>query len=413
MQIQRNYRDPFFRERRPNYLKRFLSIVGLLAGIIFILWTQMDQIEATAMDMMGLAPTATPRASDWANQASEAYRLGDVESAIQNMENALAIFPDDENYLYTYANMLIEQDRTAEAFSIAEQLIAIDPTSPLGFAIESRAYVWDSQPNLAIPIARSGLELDDSFVDLYTILARAYVNAGRWNDGLEMAEIAVNLAPESAEAHRSYAHALTSVAEYQLAMQELEQAIVLNPTLIPSYFELAFLYLSNDRDQDAIATYDRILSMQPRNARAQLRLCEAYRKNGEFQRALGYCQDAVDNDPDFITAHFQLAMLHYRDRQFPQALRSFQRCVELDPDNLGCTYRLGLSHYYVQDCDAGWSILQDSLVMAQARNDSEVIENIRQGLQSIASDPNCPAYSNRAPTPLAPVSPTDDISGDT
>ena len=217
-----------------------------------------------------------------------------------------------------------------------------------------------------------------------------------------MGEKAINLDPYNANAHRSYAHALTSVAEYDLAMEELQQAIDLNPNYLPPYFELALLLLANDRDQEAIDIYDRILSMQPRNARAMLRQCQAYRKVGEFQRALGFCQDSVSEDPTYLPAQFQLGMLHYRERQFAPAQEAFQACVDIGGANLDCFYRLGLTHYYLGDCQTGWDILQDALIMAGAREGTaETIEDIRQGLTAIGSDANCAGVGRIIPAPTS------------
>jgi hypothetical protein len=93
-------------------------------------------------------------------------------------------------------------------------------------------------------------------------------------------------------------------------------------------------------------------------------------------------------------------LLYYRERQFDLSLDAFAECIKYDEGvyDLSCMYRLGLSHYYTGECDVGWDLLQDSLVIAQAREEGEIaIDNIRQGLNAIANDPQCPGYSGRSP----------------
>ncbi|HRF97731.1 MAG TPA: tetratricopeptide repeat protein, partial [Aggregatilineales bacterium] len=122
-----------------------------------------------------------------------------------------------------------------------------------------------------------------------------------------------------------------------------------------------------------------------------------YRKIGQFERAIGYCQDSIAADPTSIGAYYQLGILQYNLYQFDEALIAFQMCVDIAPDNLDCSYRLGLSYYYVDDCQNGWDVLQESLLMAQARLDSEtVIGYIREGL--IAIGQKCPEFGRRDPT---------------
>ena len=242
-------------------------------------------------------------------------------------------------------------------------------------------------------------------------MTRAYVETGRWQEGLDIAERGLSINSQDANLLRAYAYALQSVAAYEEATDYLEQSIELRPAFLPTYFELAGLYLSRDRDQEAIDLYDRILSIEPRNARAMLRQCLAYRKVGEFSRALGFCEDSVANNDADSEALFQLGMLYYRERRFNESRETFAQCVEHDLGvyDLSCLYRLGLSHFYTGNCDTGWDLLQESLVIAQARGEQQTaVDNIRQGLRAIASDPNCPGYSGRIPIPASDVEVTDE-----
>ena len=112
-------------------------------------------------------------------------------------------------------------------------------------------------------------------------------------------------------------------------------------------------------------------------------------------------EDSVANDATDPEALFQLGLLYYRERRFNDSLKTFEQCVEYDIGtyDLSCLYRLGLSHYYTGECDTAWDLLQESLVIAQAREEGQIaVDNIRQGLSAIASDPQCPGYSGRLVT---------------
>lgn len=402
MQIKRDYSQPFFRERKRHTFRNVVvaAILGLLIGLgVLSQWTL---LENTVDGFMGNAPTPTPLPSELATRASELKLLGDLQGAAELMEKAVSERPDNIAYLYEYGSLLNDIGRYEEAVDLGEQIIDLNPRDVRGFALEARSLMWQGQPTAAIPIALSGLEMNPRFTSLYTSLSRAYVETSRWGDALDMAERGLSIDPNDPALNRAYAYALQSVAEYEQAISYLERSIELRPPFMPTYFELAGLYLSRDRDQEAIDLYDRILSIEPRNARAMLRQCLAYRKVGEFSRALGFCEDSISNDPTDPEALFQLGLLYYRDRRFLESRDTFAQCVEYDVGtyDLSCLYRLGLSHYYTGDCDIGWDYLQDSLVIAQARDDGQIaVDNIRQGLGAIASDPNCPGYSGRLATP--------------
>jgi hypothetical protein len=149
-----------------------------------------------------------------------------------------------------------------------------------------------------------------------------------------------------------------------------------------------------------------------------LRQCEASRKIGQFERALGLCQDAVNSDPGFVPAQYRYGLLLYNKFDFSGAQQAFQTCVELDSGNLECTYRLGLTYYYlaqddyrincesqrlspfdcgsIETCQIGWGLLQDALVMAQTRENTDAdIDIIREGLGAISGDSACAGVSGR------------------
>lgn len=402
MQIKRDYSQPFFRERKRHTFRNVLiaGILGMLIGLgVLSQWTVVEQVADT---LTGNLPTPTPLPSDLATRAAALIQSGDLITAEELLGKAVEERPENIAYLYEYGRLLIDIGRYEEAYDLGLRIVDLNARDVRGFALEASSLIWQGQPSSAIPIALSGLELNPRFTLLYATLTRSYVETSRWGEGLDMAERGLSIDPNNANLLRAYAYALQSVAEYEQATSYLEQSIEIRPTFLPTYFELAGLYLSRDRDQDAIDLYDRILSIEPRNARAMLRQCLAYRKVGEFSRALGFCEDSVANDDTDPEALFQLGLLYYRDRRFNESRETFAQCIEYDSGvyDLSCLYRLGLSHYYTGDCDTGWDLLQESLVIAQAREEGQIaVDNIRQGLSAIASDPQCPGYSGRLVTP--------------
>ena len=391
MKIQRDYTQPFFREPKRHPLRNMIIAVllGLLLGLA-ILW-QWDAVQGVVQSFSASPPAPTPLPSELATRASALFLAGDIIGAEALLAQAVAERPNNIAYLYEHGRLLIELGRYNEAHDHGAAITELDARDARGFALKATALTWQSQASVAIPIALSGLELNPRFTPLYATLARAYVDTQRWADGLEAGERGLSIDDSDADLIRAYAYALQSVGSYNDAETYLQRAIQLRPTYLPIHFELGGLYLARDDDQSAIDIYNRILSLEPRNARAMLRLCLAYRKVGEFARALGFCQDSVEYQPADAEAQFQLGLLHYRERQFEASRDAFQQCLRYDDGfyELSCRYRLGLSHYYTGACTLGWSLLRDSLDLAQAAGDSATVGNILQGLDAIESDPAC------------------------
>ncbi len=409
MHIKRDYPQPFFgsRRRKRNY-GRMLFIFSLFVGAsLLFVYIQFDALRGIALDVVGLAPTTTPRPADVATEALDLYLAGDIEGAAELFAQAVQMRPDDVNYLYEYGQILVELDDYEQANRLADSIIDFAPRDVRGFTLKTRALVWSGDESSAIPIGLTGLEMNPDFAPLHAALSRAYTGIGSWREGLDYGASAVELNPFDANAHRSYAYALSIVGENEEAIYELEQSIALQPNLTAPYFELAAQYLALDMDDEAIDVYGRVLSLEPRNAKALLRQCQAYSKVGQFDRAVGFCEDSIAADPSYSAAYFQLGMLRYNRRDFTSSLEAFQNCVTYDESNVECNYRLGLSYYYLGNCEFSWRILQDSLITAQSRiqpgsEQGEVVANIRQGLIAVSND--CPGYS-------APPMPEDESDG--
>lgn len=391
MQIKRDYTQPFFRQPKRRRLRNLLFAAVLLALLISAFIWQWDLFAATVASLGASPPTPTPRPNQRAAYAAQLVIENDLLAAEAELARAVAERPRSIAFLYAHGGLLIELERYDEALEIGAAITDLDARDERGFALQATALTWQGQPALAIPIALSGLELNPRYTPLHAALTRAYVDTDRWTEALETGERGLSVNPDDADLIRAYAYALQSVGSYNDAIQHLQRAIELRPTYLPTHFELAGLYLARDENSSAIDLYNRVLSIDPRNARGMLRLCLAYRKVGEFARALGFCKDSVENDSSDPAAQFQLGLLHYRERQFNESRAAFQQCLAHDDGSydLSCRYRLGLSHYYTGDCTRGWSLLRESLALAQANGDEATTRNVLQGLAAIESDPVC------------------------
>jgi tetratricopeptide (TPR) repeat protein len=423
MQIKRDYSQPFFstRRRRRTTGSRFLFFYGLLiGGLLVVVYTQFDRLQLVALDAIGLAPTATPFASELATRGAEAFLRGDVNAAATAFEQAHAQQPQNLDYIYEYGKMLIELNRAdevlepranLEGMSLADWAIDLNPRDPRGYTLKTKALVWEGQAADAIPIGVSGLEQSTGFAPLYAALGRAYTSIGRYQQGLTYGEEAVRLDPLDIDAHRSYAYSLIWVGARDEAIRQLEDAIAINPNLTASYFELAAQYLASNQDEMAIATYERILALEPRNERAYLRLCESYNKVGQNDRAQGYCEDALNINPEYAPAWMRVGMARYTRRNYEGAIEAFNNCVtfgDSETPQIECWYLRGLAHYYLGQCDQAWTILTESLPMAEALPDNDLlIANIREGLRlttvSCASYAGRPLPTDIPPTPIPPT----------
>lgn len=418
MRIKRDYSRPFFGSRRRRLPGRnLLPVLLLLAMALAFFWLQRDTLQYAALDLVGLAPTPTPFASELATRGAALAQAGDLAGAAAHFLRAVEQRPDNLDYLYEYGKLLIELDRAQEVLeeqplfgglTLADRAIALDSRDARGYALKARALVWVDEAADAIPVGTAGLEQNSDFAPLNAALGRAYTRIGRYQQGLDFSERAVELDPLDVEARRSYAIALIWVGRRYEAIGQLEDAAALQPRWKGPWFELAAQYLATDQDELAIATYDQILTLDRGDKRALLRLCQAWAKVGRNDQAQGYCQDALDVDPQYAEAWIEIGRAKYTRRNYEGSIEAFENCADFGSTAIECWYLRGLAHYYLGQCDEAWTILNEALPMTlRLAEPGPIVANIREGLRLTTID--CPAYAGAAlPTgiPPTPVPPT-------
>lgn len=425
MQIRRDYSQPFFsgRRHRRGMWRWLLLYVLLIAGFLFFVDSRFNELQMMALSLVGQAPPPTPFASELATRGMERYLAGNLQDAAELFRQAVNQQPNNVDYLYEYGRILLEIGDTREgayqeAIEIGDRAIAANPNDPRGYALKARALDLAGMPAEAIPVGQAGLNVDRNFAPLYAALSNAYRSIDRYDVALQNAQRAIELDPYDPSARRIYAYALNWVGRFDEAIEQLEQAVALNPNLAGPYFELAGLYRARARRSEdtllavelyaqSIALYEQILAMQPENARAYHRLCDAYFEARENRRAQDYCQNAVNIDPEYAAAWASLGQTQYSQRNYEGAIESFENCVRYGGENadIRCHYIRGLAHYYLAQCDAAWTILNDTvnrLTRMNADPNDPVMVNTMLGLELITR--NCTGYVGRPlPTPIPPT----------
>lgn len=406
MHIRRDYKRSFYNDRRRGGGSRGLFVAGLLLGGIVVFFVMyFNQIQLAALDAIGMAPTPTPFASDYASRGMTAFYAGDLDGAVSAFEEAVEQRPNNIDYLYEYGMLLMEADRFDEAMVVADRALDVAEDDPRGYALRARGLMW-TDPSTAIQVAIQGVDVDPGFAPLYAAQGVAYTNLGRWQEGLRNATRALELNPNDMFVQMSYQWPATYRGDFNGAIDALENAISLNPNLETPYFYLAALYNLPQVNQPemAIAIYEQINEMNPGNAKAYLRLCQVYAgvDQARFDIAQPYCDAAIQIDPTYGDAYAQRGQMQYVRRNYEGAIESFEQCQAYGSNKIECIYLLGFAHYRLDNCDEAWQITNEARPIAAAQGLTVIVENIDNILDAITQ--RCPGYAGQSvPTPLPPT----------
>jgi tetratricopeptide (TPR) repeat protein len=272
--------------------------------------------------------------------------------------------------------------RINEAIEIANQTIAANPESPLGYAVRAMALDWSGQFNLALGAVERALEIDPNSIIAKAHLANIYRNLGQGDLAQEVileAIAAVQANPESvdretrAQVYRNYGRILYAVlgdAEaalepYDLARRTMPSHTYITIEMAEVYFVLGGQSSNTSYIDTAFQLLEETLDVAPRD----LILLETL---GRYYIALGHQEDGtemytrcVEVAPDYIPCLSQLGGLQFYASNYALAIQNLSRATQLGSTAPEDWYWLGRSYARLSQCNLAEAPLQEGYRLRQ------------------------------------------------
>lgn len=229
----------------------------------------------------------------------------------------------------------------------------------------ARAHFQATRFKEAAAIARQGLALDSTAVDLHNILASTYAAQGRYALAIEGLEKTVRLQPDYAMGFVNLGGVYTKLGQYQQATTYLQRAVQLNADNSPVRRRLGELYLATTRYAEATRELLEALRLFPDDATLYYYLGQSLDGEGRSGDALEAYQRATLLDIGFADAFYRLGLLarkegrddiarpalerfnHLRqigggDPEVPKQVKRMRAAILNAPEEAAHHYNLGL-----------------------------------------------------------------------
>lgn len=342
---------PHFRpeKRRSNPYRVLLWLGLILGGIWFLAQMQNGQIRPLFL------PTATPTrtAGSYILEAQTLFKAGSLERAVAAYREAAGIAPDPKVWaemarIQTYSSSLLSTDaqrfeRMEEALQSIEQAIALNPDDVDALAIRSLVLDWyaasplldekdrQSVLNDAEASAVRALQLDSEHALALAFFAEILVDQQKWAQAEETIRQAAFLDPSSMDVHRVYGYVWESFGQYRAAIDEYLKAAEINPNL-------TFLYIFIGRNYQSLEVYNRAMEyfekaafineqLGVRDPIPYIEIAKTYARRGEFFAAALNAEKALTFDPTNANTYGQLGTIYTKARNYESARPAFQCAV--------------------------------------------------------------------------------------
>ncbi len=364
---------------------------------------QTAQTEIGALDEQGPGRTPFLRL-----RALIKMNLGNLDSALKDMNEALALSPHDPNSLQLDGDLLMKFGRTEDAIAVYKRVLAIDSRNrfaltSLGYASravgrdqDARRYferLAKNYPTLYVPYLALGdmyaahrdfAKAEASYTKAYKLAPRnTLIVAGAMNAAIEAQKLdlaAVWLSRATAKMQQEpqmlaqRERFLRLKGEYLQSAEVGREAIKVLPQNrdVVVYLGYDLLQLEKyDELQQLTSKYDKAF---PKDSDIPLLAGYVHKHSGELDKALQDFTEALKRNPDVVTAHVNRGYVLNDLHQPEAAAADFEAALKREPKN-------GQAHLGLAYADLNLNRLQAAVRQSQLAErdsgDSEFVHLIR------------------------------------
>jgi len=187
-------------DKAAEYLEQGLRVVPdnpvLLAGMAFV-HTQRVNIGVGEEDCLTKAEALATRALQFAPELPQGHLvLGLIAAwkrgrtaAIPHLERILAADPNDQDALAWLGMLYAHGERLAEAASMGERVIAMDPLSPMGYLPLLLSHWLDGRFGAALGVVERAGKVDPSYTILDDMKVLLLISTGRRREAIVVADL--------------------------------------------------------------------------------------------------------------------------------------------------------------------------------------------------------------------------------
>jgi tetratricopeptide (TPR) repeat protein len=196
----------------------------------------------------------------------------------------------------------------AEARQLFEQVIELEPDSPLGYAGAAGALTlevwggWSKTPaqslKYAAELVQKAIVLDDTNADAHADLGLVYVVSRQFEKAIAEAERAVALSPSGSRVAGIAASIHLHSGLPKEAIVLAKQAIRLNPVPPPFIFNI---------------------------------LGNSYRESGQYKEAIATLKEGIARHPEWVLSHYALVTVYCATGQYKEARAEEEEILRMNP----------------------------------------------------------------------------------
>lgn len=202
-----------------------------------------------------------------------------------------------EDSLITRAELLMQQDRYAEAENILGELLAADPNNVLLISMLSNVQLQKGNYDKAKELIDSAISREPDNSVLFYTKARVAIQQDEYDVAEDCLNESIALDPDDADAYALLASVKLNRKQYEQALSLANTSLEIDPENIIGLNIRSTSLLKLNRKEEAFETIEGALREDPENSYNHMNYGWGLLEKGDTKKALDHFREALKNDP--------------------------------------------------------------------------------------------------------------------
>ena len=225
-----------------------------------------------------------------------AQQRGQSERALELMQTAVSLAPDNPNLNHTLANTLRELKRYSQAVLVYDRVVGLDPKNLTAWFNYGSTLQHLRKYAHAILCYQEILSRDKQFVQAHNDMAAALIALKQFDAAALSAKAAIEIKPDYAEAYNNLGVVAKNQKRYDEAIHYYRQALHCKPDYAMAFFNLGTVYFTREEWEPALEMYRRSLALDPTQLESHQNMASILQKQGKRAQAQTHLDAAYSSN---------------------------------------------------------------------------------------------------------------------
>lgn len=292
-----------------------------------------------------------------------AYRVGNLEKAVEFLEQAIKSLPKVALFRCNIAEMYRMLGRLDEAISHGKRAVKLEPSNAVAHSNLGIAYYDHKEYDLAVTCQKRALKLDPNLVKALNNLGCIHGERGENEQAFEYFHKVLALEPGHLWARNNLGAVLVSLERPSEAIIELNAALQVNPGYADAYANLGGAFLLIEQLEQAETAYRKNLELRPGNVTGLMGLARTLKKQDRLSEAQVLVEQMLAAKPDMAEMHSLLGEIYLLRDCYAEAEPAFLKAIALKSGLVSAYLGLGQVQSELGQLDAACASFEQAMAI--------------------------------------------------